>query len=250
MNTEIVDFGNIKTGMEDKIFLKKVKNIFRKISSAAIRSERNPFDVKLIAVTKTVPFDRIKVAIDLGLRIFGENRVQEAQEKISDCRSQCADCDIEWHMLGHLQKNKAKTAVELFDLIHSLDSVELAETLNKHAEKAGKVQRVLLEVKLSEEETKHGVSRKDLMGLIEAVSDMKNLKLEGVMTMPPFFENPEMARPFFRELRELRNSADALGYKLPELSMGMTNDFEVAIEEGATMVRIGTGIFGERGINR
>jgi pyridoxal phosphate enzyme (YggS family) len=240
----------IKSEMLDTALLENIKNIYRKISYAAMRAGRSPFDIKLISVTKTVGIDRIKEALDLGLRIFGENRVQEAQEKISDCRSQCADCDIEWHMLGHLQKNKAKTAVELFELIHSLDSVELAETLNKHAEKAGKVQRVLLEVKLSEEETKHGVSRKDLMGLIEAVSDMKNLKLEGVMTMPPFFENPEMARPFFRELRELRNSADALGYKLPELSMGMTNDFEVAIEEGATMVRIGTGIFGERGINR
>jgi len=240
----------IKSEMIDTALLENIKKIYRKISYAAMRAGRSPFDVKLISVTKTVGINRIKEAIDLGLRIFGENRVQEAQEKISDCRLQCADCDIEWHMIGHLQKNKAKTAVELFDLIHSLDSVELAEKLNKHAEKAGKVQRVLIEGRLSEEETKHGVSRKDLMGLIEAVSDMKNLKLEGLMTMPPFFENPEMARPFFRELRELRNSAEALGYKLPELSMGMTNDFEVAIMEGATMVRIGTGIFGERGINR
>ena len=236
----------IKSEMLDTALLENIKNIYRKISYAAMRAGRSPFDIKLISVTKTVGIDRIKEAIDLGLRIFGENRVQEAKEKISKFEIRNSNLRIEWHLIGHLQKNKAKTAVELFDLIHSLDSVELAETLNKHAEKAGKVQRVLLEVKLSEEETKHGVSRKDLMGLIEAVSDMKNLKLEGVMTMPPFFENPEMARPFFRELRELRNSADALGYKLPELSMGMTNDFEVAIEEGATMVRIGTGIFGER----
>lgn len=243
MNTEIVDFGNIKTGMEDKILLEKVKNIFRKISSAAIRSERSPFDVKLIAVTKTVPFDRIKVAIDLGLRIFGENRVQEAQDKISDCRLQCIDCDIEWHFIGHLQKNKAKSAVQLFDLIHSLDSVELAELLNKHAEKAGKIQRVLIEVKLSEEETKHGIAKEHLMDFIEAVSAMKHLKLEGLMTMPPFFDMPETARPFFRELRELRDKAEKEGYRLPELSMGMTNDYEVAILEGATMVRIGTGIF-------
>jgi pyridoxal phosphate enzyme (YggS family) len=236
----------IKSEMLDTALLENIKNIYRKISYAAMRAGRSPFDIKLISVTKTVGIDRIKEAIDLGLRIFGENRVQEAKEKISKFEIRISNLRIEWHLIGHLQKNKAKTAVELFDLIHSLDSVELAETLNKHAEKAGKVQRVLLEVKLSEEETKHGVSRKNLMGLIEAVSDMKNLKLEGVMTMPPFFENPEMVRPFFRELRELRNSAEALGYKLPELSMGMTNDFEVAIEEGATMVRVGTGIFGER----
>jgi pyridoxal phosphate enzyme (YggS family) len=247
MNTEIVDFGNIKTGMEDKILLEKVKNIFRKISSAAIRSDRSPFDVKLIAVTKTIPFDRIKVAIDLGLRIFGENRVQEAQDKISECGLQCADCDIEWHLIGYLQKNKAKTAIQLFDLIHSLDSINLAEELNKHAEQYGKIQRVLIQVKLSGEETKHGVSREDLMNLIKTASEMKNLKLEGLMTMPPFFDNPEMARPFFRELKELRDKAEKSGYKLPELSMGMTNDYEVAILEGATMVRIGTGIFGERG---
>ncbi len=247
MNTEIVDFGNIKTGMEDKILLEKIKNIFRKIASAAIRSDRSPFDVKLIAVTKTIPFDRIKVAIDLGLRIFGENRVQEAQDKISECRLQCADCDIEWHLIGHLQKNKAKTAVQLFDLIHSLDSAELAALLNKHAEKAGKIQRVLIEVKLSEEATKHGVAKEHLMDFIRAVSAMKHLKLEGLMTMPPFFDMPERARPFFRELRKLRDKVEKEGYRLPELSMGMTNDYEVAILEGATMVRIGTGIFGERG---
>ena len=236
----------IKSEMIDTALLENIKNIYRKISYAAMRAGRSPFDIKLISVTKTVGIDKIKEVIDLGLRIFGENRVQEAKEKISKFEIRNSNLRIEWHLIGHLQKNKAKTAVELFDLIHSLDSVELADTLNKYAEKAGKVQRVLLEVKLSEEETKHGVSRKDLMGLIEAVSDMKNLKLEGVMTMPPFFENPEMARPFFRELRELRDKAEKAGFELPELSMGMTNDYEVAIEEGATMVRIGTGIFGER----
>jgi len=243
MNTEIVDFGNIKTGMEDKILLEKVKNVFRKISSAAIRSDRSPFDVRLIAVTKTIPFDRIKVAIDFGLRIFGENRVQEAQKKITECRSLITNCKIEWHLVGHLQTNKAKTAVQLFDLIHSLDSTGLAEELNKHAEREGKTQRVLIQVKLSEEETKHGVAKEHLMDFIGAVSAMKHLKLEGLMTMPPFFDMPETARPFFRELRELRDKAEKEGYTLPELSMGMTNDYEVAILEGATMVRVGTGIF-------
>ncbi|MEW6066950.1 MAG: YggS family pyridoxal phosphate-dependent enzyme [Nitrospirota bacterium] len=226
--------------------LENIKNVYRKISSAAIRSGRNPFDVRLIAVTKTITFEKIKEAIDLGLRTFGENRIQEAKEKISNPESQISNENVEWHMIGYLQKNKAKTAVQLFDMIQSLDSVELAKLLNKYAEKEGKVQRVLIQVKLSEEETKHGVSRQDLMDLVKAVSKMKNLKLEGLMTMSPFFDNPAKASPYFRELRELRDKANGLGYKLPELSMGMTNDFEIAILEGATMVRIGTGIFGER----
>jgi len=238
--------GDITFGTINSILLENIKNVFRKISSAAIRSGRNPFDVRLVAVTKTVDFERIKEASSLGLRIFGENRVQEAGKKIADCKAQCADCDIEWHMIGHLQKNKAKAAVRLFDLIHSIDSIGLAEEVNTCASKENKVQRVLIEVKLSEEETKHGIAKKNFMDLIEAVSGMRNLRLEGLMTIPPFFEDPEMSRPFFRELRELRDKAGTSGHRLPELSMGMTNDYEVAILEGATLVRIGTAIFGER----
>jgi len=235
------DIGTINSEL-----LEKIKNIYRKISSAAIRSGRNPFDVRLIAVTKTVDTGRIKEAISLGLRVFGENRVQEAKEKISNLSHNVPDCKLEWHMIGHLQKNKAKAAVRLFEVIHSVDSAGLAEELNTHAEKEGKIQRVLIEVKLSGEETKYGVSKEGLMDLVKTVSGMKNLKLEGLMTLPPFFDEPETARPFFRELRELRDKAESSGYRLPELSMGMTNDFESAILEGATMVRIGTGIFGER----
>lgn len=230
----------------DTQLLENIKNVFRKISSAAIRSGRSPFDVKLIAVTKTVSIDRIKESIDLGLRIFGENKVQEAKEKISNIKSEISTTPIEWHLIGHLQKNKAKIAVELFDMIQTVDSIELAELLNKFAEKKGKIQRVLIQVKLSEEETKHGVLRENLMDLIKSISKMKNIKLEGLMTMPPFFDDPEKSRPYFRELRQLRDHAEQSGYRLPELSMGMTNDFEVAILEGATMVRIGTAIFGER----
>jgi len=232
--------------MIDNVLLDTIKNVYRKISSAAIRSGRNPFDVTLVAVTKTVDAGRIKEAVGLGLRVFGENRVQEAQKKIEQCKEECADCQVEWHMIGHLQKNKAKTAVRLFDLIHSIDSIGLAEEVNTCASKENKVQKVLIEVKLSEEETKQGVGKENLMGLIRAAATMKNLKLTGLMTIPPFFDDPEMARPFFRELRKLRDNAEKNGYALPELSMGMTNDFEVAILEGATMVRIGTGIFGER----
>ncbi|OGW53605.1 MAG: YggS family pyridoxal phosphate enzyme [Nitrospirae bacterium RBG_13_43_8] len=229
--------------MKEKGLSENIKNIYRRISHAAMRVERDPCDVKLIAVTKTVDTERIKEAIDWGLRIFGESRVQEAKEKSSNLKSQISNSRIEWHLIGHLQKNKAKTAVQLFDLIHSVDSTGLAEELNNHAEKAGKIQRVLIQVKLSEEETKHGAGKEDVINLIDAVMKMKNLKLEGLMTMSPYFDNPEMARPYFRELRELRDNAKRLGYKLPELSMGMTNDFEIAVEEGATMVRIGTGIF-------
>jgi len=236
----------IKIGTINSVILDNIKNIYRKISSAAIRSGRNPFDVKLIAVTKTVDIEMIKEAVSFGLRALGESRVQEAQKKIADCRVQCADCDMEWHMIGHLQKNKAKIAVELFELIQSLDSIELAKELNKHSEKAGKIQRVLIEVKLSEEESKYGVAKESLMDLIKVISEMKNLKLEGLMTIPPFSDNHEMARPYFKKLRELRDQAESNGYRLPELSMGMTNDYETAILEGATMVRIGTGIFGER----
>jgi PLP dependent protein len=233
----------IRNDMKEKGLSENIKNIYRRISHAAMRVERDPCDVKLIAVTKTVDTERIKEAIDWGLRIFGESRVQEAKEKISNLKSQISNSRIEWHLIGHLQKNKARTAVQLFDLIHSIDSIGLAEELNNHAEKAGKIQRVLIQVKLSGEETKHGVAKEDVINLIDAVMKMKNLKLEGLMTMPPYFDNPEMARPYFRELKELRDNAKRLGHDLPELSMGMTNDFEIAVEEGATMVRIGTGIF-------
>ena len=232
--------------MTDTLLFENIKNIYREISSAAIRSGRSPFDVRLVAVTKTVSIELMREAADLGLRIFGENRVQEAQQKITACRLQCPECRIEWHMIGHLQRNKAKIAVQLFDLIHSLDSLPLAEDLNTYAEKEGKIQRVLIEVKLSGEEAKQGISRQALMGFIGSVAGMANLKLEGLMTMPPFFDDPEQARPYFRELRQLRDEAQRAGHELPELSMGMTHDFEAAILEGATMVRIGTGIFGER----
>ncbi|MEW6570617.1 MAG: YggS family pyridoxal phosphate-dependent enzyme [Nitrospirota bacterium] len=235
-----------RTTATDNTLLENIKNAYRRISSAAIRSGRSPFDVKLIAVTKTVGTERIKEAVELGLRAFGENRVQEAKVKISNLRSQISNSVIEWHLIGHLQKNKAKTAIRLFDVIQTLDSIELAALLNKCAEREGKSQRVLIQVKLSEEEAKHGVEPKKLMELIEAVSKMENLMLEGLMMMPPFFEDPEMARPYFRRLRELRDEAERRGYRFPELSMGMTNDFEIAILEGATMVRIGTALFGER----
>lgn len=231
------------------LLIDRASNIMKRISHAAMRAGRSPEEIKLIAVTKKVEIDTIKEAIDSGLRIFGENRVQEAQKKIQDLKFMIQNTNIEWHLIGHLQKNKVKYAVQLFDLIHSVDSIELAEEINKRAEKIGKIQRILIQVKLSEEETKHGVLEEDLIPLIERINKLKNLKLEGLMTMPPYFEDPEKVRPYFKRLREIRdniNSSLVTHYPLLELSMGMSNDFEVAIEEGATMVRIGTAIFGER----
>lgn len=226
--------------------LENISTVYKRISHAAMRAGRDPEEVKLIAVTKNVSVSQIKEAIDAGLRVFGENRVQEAQKKVMSDVLRAMSERIEWHLIGHLQRNKAKYAVRLFDLIHSVDSAALAEELNGQAQKAGKIQDVMVEVKLSSEESKHGVSREGLSGLLELLSGMAHLNLRGLMTVPPFFENPGDARSYFRELRELRDRAREKGLALPELSMGMSGDFEVAIEEGATMVRVGTAIFGER----
>lgn len=224
--------------------------IQKEINNSALKSGRSPEDITLIAITKTVSAEEIKQAIDLGVKIFGENRVQEAKEKITILKEHFLDKDIskkiEWHLVGHLQKNKVKFAVELFDVIHSVDSVELAEEMDKHAKKINKKQKVLVQVKLGTEETKHGILKENLLQLIQEIARMENLDLSGLMTIPPFFDDPEMARPFFRNLRELKDEINAKGFGLKELSMGMTNDFKTAIEEGATMVRIGTGIFGQR----
>ena len=228
------------------MLLENIKDVYRKISSATIRSGRNPFDVRLIAATKTVDIQRIQEAVELGLRVFGENRVQEAKEKIAHLRHHMPDYLVEWHLIGHLQKNKAGAAVQLFDLIHSVDSMRLAQEIDRHAAKLGKTQRILIQIKLSEEESKYGISEELFIKMLREASEMEHLSIEGLMTMPPFFEKPEKTRPFFRRLREVRDSAEDEGFRLPELSMGMTHDFEEAILEGATMVRIGTGIFGER----
>jgi PLP dependent protein len=228
------------------MLLENASAVFRKMSHAAMKAGRRPEEIRLVAVTKTVGIDEIKQALDAGLRIFGENRVQEAKEKIANLKSEVSNSHTEWHLIGHLQSNKAKQAVGLFDLIHSVDSEELAADLDREAAKNGKIQRVLIQVKLSQEETKSGTAEKALPRLVEKTAGLGNLKLEGLMTIPPFFDEPERARPYFRRLRELRDDLRKEGFDLPELSMGMSGDFEVAIEEGATLVRIGTAIFGER----
>lgn len=228
------------------MLINEVKAVYRRISHAAMRAGRGPEEIELVAVTKTVGVDMIRRAVEVGLREFGESRVQEAGDKILKVKALVPDARITWHLVGHLQKNKAKTAVELFELIHSVDSVELAEALNERAGQIDKIQRILLQVKLADEETKHGVAKNKVFECLERLAEMKHLKTEGLMLIPPFFDDPGMARPYFRELREIRDEAGEKGFRLKELSMGMTNDFEVAIEEGATIVRIGTAIFGER----
>lgn len=226
----------------------RISSVYKRITYAALRAGRNPEEIKLIAVTKSHGIDKIKEAAQLGLRIFGENRVQEAKDKIEDLKEFFNKwrMNIEWHMIGHLQSNKVKDAVRLFELIHSVDSEKLASMIDREAEKIGKVQRILIQVKLSDEESKFGIKPEDTEKLIEFCSKLSNIKLEGLMTIPPYFENPEDVRPYFKKLRQMKEELVQKGYFLRELSMGMSHDFEVAIEEGATMVRIGTALFGER----
>jgi pyridoxal phosphate enzyme (YggS family) len=213
-----------------------IKDVKRRIDQACRRSQRSPDEITLVAVTKGFEASLITAAFDLGIRNFGENRVQEAQGKITQLFE--LKPSVTWHMMGHLQSNKARSAVELFDIIHSVDSVKLAGILNRLAEKP---LPVLLEINVSGESTKAGFSLDEATGAVKEIGQLTNLKLLGLMTVAPWVTEPEEVRPVFRRLRELR---DELGLK--HLSMGMTDDFEVAIEEGATMLRIGRAIFGER----
>jgi len=218
-----------------------------RLDTAAGRSGRSTDDIKLIAISKTHPAETIRLAIDLGISTFGENRVQEAEDKITEVGRRAAS----WHLVGHLQSNKARRAVKLFDCIHSLDSAELAERLNDMcvAEQRD-VLPVLIQIDLGGEQTKTGIDPRGLPDLLTAVGKCDRLRLDGLMTLPPFFENPDCARPYFKTLRGLRDDLRAKGHfgeGKGELSMGMSHDFEIAIEEGATMVRVGTALFGERG---
>lgn len=224
----------------------RLAEVHRRIASAAARSRRSPAEIALIAVSKTHPSELIERAIEAGARDFGENRVQEAEAKIKEIGRE----RVRWHLIGHLQANKSRRAVQLFDLIHSVDSVALARRLDRLcAEEERALLPVLIQVDLGSEETKSGVSEEELPPLVEAIMACEHLRLEGLMTLPPFFESAEDVRPFFRRLRELRDalrSRGNFGEAAGELSMGMSHDFEVAIEEGATLVRVGTSIFGAR----
>jgi pyridoxal phosphate enzyme (YggS family) len=223
----------------------RIQQVLERIAEAAERTGRHPAEVGLVAVTKTHPAAAVREAADAGLTVFGENYVQEARDKIEAL----ADLDLSWHFIGHLQSNKAKYAVDLFDLIHSVDSLKLAKEIDKQAEKRGKVQDVLVQVNLGNEPTKSGTGQDEAADLCRQTARLKHVKIRGLMTMPPFFDEPEKARPYFAALRRLRDRIGALsieGVFMEELSMGMTGDFEAAVEEGATWVRIGTAIFGER----
>ncbi len=217
-------------------------SVKKRISQACERAGRDPLSVSIVAVSKLHPSNAVNEAVRLGIKNFGENKVQEAKAKIPMCIS-----GITWHLIGHLQTNKARDAVELFDMIHSVDSLKLAEELNKRAEKIDKKMPILIEVNVSGEISKFGYVPELLMGEIGKIAMLPNLELQGLMTMAPFTENPEEIRPIFRKLRELKERCEQLlNQPLPHLSMGMSNDFEIAVEEGATLVRIGTAIFGER----
>lgn len=223
------------------------ENLFEvkeRIKEAALRGGRDPEAVELIAVSKTMGIPLIKEAILAGQKLFGENRVQEAMEKIKEIGR-----EVRWHMIGHLQKNKVKYIFDHFDMVHSVDSLSLAKEIDKSGEKHGRVMDILVQVNISGEETKFGAEASETIKLIKEMAGYEHISIKGLMTMPPFFGNPEEARPYFAKLRELRDEIEKEGIErvsMKELSMGMSGDYEVAVEEGATMVRVGTAIFGER----
>jgi PLP dependent protein len=215
----------------------KYRKVMETINEAARRSNRDPGDIKLIAVTKTVDIEAVRQAINLGINDFGENRVQEAAAKVTGLP------EVRWHFIGHLQTNKVKNVVPAYSLIHSLDRLSLAEALQGCAEKLDREVEVLIKVNVSGESSKYGMQPGELPGFLSKISAFNRLKVRGLMTMAPFVDDPEETRPFFQKLRLLRDEYTGTGFELKELSMGMTNDYTVAVEEGATMVRIGSALF-------
>lgn len=234
-----------ETGTKTESLSERLESIRERINTAAIGAKRNPDDVKLIPVSKTHSVETLREAMAAGMNCFGENKVQEAEGKIAELGRE----NLEWHLIGHLQNNKARRAVKAFDVIHSVDSVELAERLERICKEEGReILPMLVEVDLADEESKQGIKEKDLPALVEFLRSCEHLRFKGLMILPPYFENPEDVRPYFHRLREIRNELAAQNAfdGAGELSMGMTHDFEIAIEEGATMVRVGTAIFGMR----
>jgi len=218
--------------------------IKQRIAAAASRAGRAPETIRLMAVSKTVPPERIRQAIEAGMTLFGENYVQEAREKIPEIGH-----TVEWHMIGHLQTNKVKYVVNLFDWIHSVDRLELARELDKRAGQNNRRLNVLIEVNVSGEESKSGAEASQALELVRQISLLPNLSVHGLMTMPPYSDDPENSRPYFKALCKLRDEISAAAIpniQMDELSMGMTDDFEVAIEEGATIIRVGRAIFGAK----
>ncbi len=216
-----------------------------RIMKACLRAGRNRTDISLVAVSKTQPIAAIEEALKVGLIHFGENKAQELRDKNSIISS-----GIHWHFIGHLQTNKVKYVIDSAEYIHSVDSLKLAVEINKKAEAIGKVQKILFEIKTSSEESKFGIQNEnDFFELINKVRELANIKAAGLMTMAPYTDDEKVIRESFKKLRLLREKAREKGYELTELSMGMTNDYEIAIEEGATMIRIGTALFGDRNYN-
>jgi PLP dependent protein len=227
----------------------RLEAINRRIAAACERAGRQVSEITLVAVSKTVSADRIREAIEAGVRTLGESRVQEAAVKIPELKSLSAERKVQWHLIGHLQSNKARRAVELFDAVHSVDSLKLAERLNHVSGESGRRLPIFIEVNLGGEESKTGAAPGETLPLCEQIGKLPDLELKGLMAVPPFSDNPEDARPFFRRLRRFRDEArqaGAVGSQFNDLSMGMSDDFEIAIEEGATFIRVGTALFGAR----
>jgi pyridoxal phosphate enzyme (YggS family) len=217
-----------------------------RIARAAARAGRAPDEVRLVAVSKTFPATAVRAAFEAGLRDFGENKVQEAEGKI-EALAELRALGLRWHLIGHLQSNKAKKAAAVFDVVHSVDSVEVGTRLARSAAESGRVLPALVEVDLAGEATKFGVEPSQLMAALERLRGMAGLRIEGLMVLPPFDDDPETARPYFRDLRLLRDRALEAGLLAgSDLSMGMSHDLEVAVEEGATVVRVGSALFGDR----
>jgi len=220
----------------------RLERVTGRIAAACARAGRDPGGVQLVAVTKTWGPDEVREAYDAGLRVMGESRMQEARQKVALCPS-----DVEWHMVGHLQSNKCRDAVQCFKRIHSVDSLNLLEKLDDACERTGVEIPVCLEVNVSGERSKFGLAPEAVPAVLEKSRSLMRVSVTGLMTVPPFFEEAEQVRPFFRSLRVLRDRwAEETGIMLADLSMGMSHDFEVAIEEGATLIRLGTVLFGGR----
>jgi len=221
-----------------------IRMIRERIAAAAARAGRDPDGIQLMAVSKTVPPERILQAVDAGITLFGENYVQEAREKIP-----AIGHNLSWHMIGHLQTNKVKYVITLFDWIHSVDRLELARELDKRAGQQARKLQVLIEVNVSGEASKSGAEPSQVLELVRQISGLPHLNVRGLMTLPPYSDDPEQSRPYFQALSQLRDEISVAAIpniRMDELSMGMTDDFEVAIEEGATIIRVGRAIFGER----
>lgn len=229
--------------MNEEALLKRLNKVKKRIEYAASNASRKLDEIKLVAVSKNHPLEKIEFFNNHGLKVFGESRVQELGDKYNE------KPDINWHFIGHLQRNKVKYLMRMDNckLIHSLDSWRLAKTINKRAKKNNRVMPVLLQVNVAGEENKYGIDPREVNDFLIDSSELGYIEIKGLMTIAPYVKNPEEVRQFFKQLTDLRNRMQEKGFDLKELSMGMSNDFEVAIEEGATMIRIGTELFGKRG---